>query len=184
MITIDSLWLAILGSAILVWIASALVWTVLPHHKSDFKGVPDEEAARQALAGLQPGQYNVPHCASQAELKAPEMQKKFAKGPLAFITVLPNGMPSMGKNMALSFVFNLVVGVVVAYLVSRTVAPGSDYLAVFRISATTAWLAYGFATIPDAIWFGRPWSAIVKNLGDALVYALLTGGVFGWLWPG
>jgi len=182
MITIASLWLSILVSAILVWIASAVVWMILPHHKSDFRGVAEEEAAREALSGLQPGQYNIPHCASQAELKEPEMQKKFAEGPLAFVTVLPNGLPPMGKNMALSFVFNLVVGVAVAYLVSRTLAPDADYLAVFRISATTAWLAYGFATIPDAIWFGRPWSAIVKNLGDALLYALLTGGVFGWLW--
>ncbi len=39
------------------------------------------------------------------------------------------------------------------------------------------------ATVPDAIWFGRPWSAIGKNLFDALMYGLLTAGVFGWLWP-
>jgi hypothetical protein len=36
--------------------------------------------------------------------------------------------------------------------------------------------------VPDAVWFGRPWSAVGKQAVDALVYALLTGGVFGWLW--
>ena len=61
--------------------------------------------------------------------------------------------------------------------------PAVRRLAVFRITGTVAWLAYGAATVPDAIWFGRPWSAIGKNLFDALMYGLLTAGVFGWLWP-
>jgi len=82
----------------------------------------------------------------------------------------------------LSFVFYLVISVVVAYLAGRTFTAGADYLAVFRISGTVAWLAYGTATVPDAIWFGRPWSGIVKGLLDALVYGLLTAGFFGWLW--
>ena len=64
-----------------------------------------------------------------------------------------------------------------------TLAPDADYLAVFRLTGTVAWLAYGTGIIPDAVWFGRPWSAVVKHLIDALAYGLLTGGVFGWLWP-
>ena len=91
---------------------------------------------------------------------------------------------NMTKSLVLSFVFYVAVSVVVAYLTSRTLAAGIDYLQVFRVAGTTAWLAYGFAVIPEAIWFGRPWSAVVKNLLDALLYALLTAGVFGWLWPG
>ena len=88
----------------------------------------------------------------------------------------------MGKNMALTFVFYLVISAIVAYVASRTLAPGSDYLAVFRVIGTVAWLAYGAAVIQDAIWFGRPWSSVIKSVFDALVYALLTAGVFGWLW--
>ena len=38
-------------------------------------------------------------------------------------------------------------------------------------------------TVPDAIWFGRPWSFVMKGQFDALLYALLTAGVFGWMWP-
>ncbi len=53
----------------------------------------------------------------------------------------------------------------------------------FRVTGTVAWLAYGTATVPDAIWFGRPWSGIAKGLLDALVFGLLTAGFFGWLWP-
>ena len=40
------------------------------------------------------------------------------------------------------------------------------------------------AVVQDAIWFGRPWSSAWKVLGDALLYGLMTAGVFGWLWPG
>lgn len=185
MITIDSLWLAILLSAVVVWIASALVWMVLPHHKSDYKGLPDEEAVRNALTpqNLAPGQYNIPHLIARDDMKQPEGRKKFEEGPVGFITILPRGIPAMGKNMVLTFVYYLVVGAIIAYVASRTLAPGDEYLAVFRVTGTVAWLAYGAAIIPDAVWFGRPWSAVGKHIIDALAYGLLTGGVFGWLWP-
>ena len=185
MVAIPELWPAILVSAVLVWIASAVIWMVLPHHKSDFMGLPDEEAARSALQpqNLAPGQYNIPHMPSWDAVKEPENQEKFARGPVAFMTVLPNRAPAMGKAMALSFVFYLVVSGMVAYLAGRSLSPGTDYLMVFRVAGTVAWLAYGWARIPQAIWFGLPWSQVIKQLFDGLVYGLLTAGAFGWLWP-
>ena len=184
MVSISSQWLAILLSAVVVWIASALVWMALPHHKKDYKQLPDEDAAINTLRpqNLKPGLYNIPHCKSWDEAKKPEIVEKFNKGPIGFLTVLPNGMPNMAKSMVLSFAFYLVVSVVVAYVVSRTVHPGADYLRVFRIAGVVAWLAYGMSAVQDAIWFGRPWSQIFKFQFDALFYALLTAGVFGWQW--
>ena len=185
MVTIGSLWLAIILSAVIVWIASALVWMVLPHHKSEFKGLPNEDAARGALTpqNLAPGQYDIPHVSSPKDVEKAEVRKKFEEGPACFITVVPRGVPAMGPRVALSFVYYLVIGVMVAYVASRTLAPEADYVAVFQLTGTVAWLAYGTGIIPDAVWFGRPWSAVVKHLIDALAYGLLTGGVFGWLWP-
>ena len=185
MVTLGSLWLPIGLSAVLVWIASALIWTVLPHHKSDFKGLPDEATARGALTPqkLAPGQYDIPHLASRDEMNQPDGRKKFEEGPVGFITILPTGVPAMRTNMVLSFVYYLFIGFVIAYIASRTLAPGAEYLSVFRVTSTVAWLAYAAALVPDAVWFGRPWSAVGKHVVDALVYALLTGGVFGWLWP-
>lgn len=183
MISILSLWLPILLSALAVWVVSFLVWVVLPHHKKDFKAVDNEEAARAALKGLQPGQYNIPHVESQSEFKKPEVQKLFKDGPNGFLTILPNGLPAMGKSLVGSFLYYLVVGFLVAYVVHITVPAGADYLLVFRVTSAAAWLAYGFGIIPEAIWFGRPWSAIWKHLIDSLLYALVTAGFFGWLWP-
>ncbi len=89
----------------------------------------------------------------------------------------------MGKKMVLSFVQNLTVAVLVAYMAGRTLSAGAEYLAVFRVAGTTAWLACGAAYISDAIWFGRTWKAIGKFQFDALLYGLVTAGIFGWLWP-
>jgi hypothetical protein len=183
MVTIGSLWLPILLSAVLVWIASALVWMVLPHHKNEFRGVSDEEALRRALGGLAPGWYRFPYAATREAWKSPEHRRKLEEGPVGFLTVLPRGVPSMKTSMALSFLYYVLVGIVVAYLAGRTLAPGTEYLAVFRVAGTAAWLAYGWAVFPEAIWFGRPWGSVAKHLADALLYALLTAGTFGWLWP-
>ncbi len=185
MVTIGALWLPILLSAIAVWVASALFWTVMPHHKSDYAKLPDEDAARRALTpqALVPGQYMIPHAVTHKDLQDAETTRKFEEGPVGFFTVLPPGVPTMGSKIMLSVVFYFVISIVVAYLASRTLDPGAEYLAVFRVTGTVAWLAYGTATVPDAIWFGRPWSGIVKGLLDALVFGLLTAGVFGWLWP-
>ncbi|HEX9582831.1 MAG TPA: hypothetical protein VF970_17150 [Gemmatimonadales bacterium] len=183
MIPIMSLWLPIVLSAVLVFLASALVWMALPHHKTDWKGLPNEEAARSALKGVARGLYAVPFAAGMDLSKDPSVAKKFEEGPVAHITVMPAGPIRMGGMLVRSFLFYLAVCVGVAYVTGRTLDHTADYLAVFRVAGTTAWFAFGLGVIPDSIWFGRPWSSTVKHLADSLLYALLVGGVFGWRWP-
>jgi hypothetical protein len=178
---IAALWMPILASAVLVFILSALVWTVLPWHKKDFKKTGNEEAVRSALSGSAPGAYMLPYCVDPADFKNREMAQKYIDGPQGFITIVPNGLPKMGPKLGMSFVYNVFVGIICAYFVSRTVAPDASYLAVFRVAGATAFVAYGLAYIQDSIWFGRPWSLTAKTLFDALLYSLLTGGAFGWL---
>jgi hypothetical protein len=179
--SIVALAVPILVSAVVVWFASAMIWMVLPWHKKDFSRASHEEAARAALSGLAPGNYMLPYCADQNELKDPEVRKKYEEGPLAFITVMPNGVPKMGGKLVGSFLYNVLVGILCAYVLTRTGTTESVYLEVFRISGTVAFISYGIAYVQDSIWFGRRWSITAKSLLDALIYALLTGGVFGWL---
>jgi len=178
---IIELWFPILVSAVICWIMSALIWAALKYHNSDYKQIADEEAARAALKGNKPGYYLLPYCLDQAELKKPEVKQKYDEGPLAYITMLPNGVPPMGPKMIGMVLYFLAVGVLCAYFVTFAVAPGADYLAVFRVASTVAFLANSVALIPESIWFGRPWGMTVKTFVDALIYGLLTGGVFGWL---
>jgi hypothetical protein len=179
--TIVSLWLPVVISAVIVFVASALVWMVLPWHKSDYRPTVDEDRVREALRGLAVGQYVVPFCADPAALKDEAMRTRYLEGPQAFITVAPNRLPRMLPKLLAAFAYYVVVGVACAYMVSRTLPASADYLQVFRVAGTVAFLAYGIAYIQDSIWFSRPWSLTCKNLVDALIYGLLTGGIFGWL---
>lgn len=179
--TIMTLWMPILVSAIVAFMAGSVIWMFMPWHKTDWSKTPDEEAVRGALNGATPGMYSVPNCPDQAQFKEPEMQKKFIDGPQAFITVVPTGLPNMGPKLAMMFGYNLIVAIVCAYFVSRTLAPGADYLAVFRIAGAVAFVAYGMAYVQESVWFGRSWSLTAKTFLDALIYGVLTGGVFGWL---
>ena len=58
-----------------------------------------------------------------------------------------------------------------------------NYLSVFRFAGTTAFLCYAVALWQNSIWDKRAWSTTAKSTFDGLVYALVTAGVFGWLWP-
>ena len=182
MLAITSLWLPIVLSAVLVWVASAIVWTAFPHRRKEFSRLPDEDAARSALR-VPPGEYAVPHAADAAATKDPEYIRRMEEGPVAYVRVVPSGRASMARPMVLSFLYYLVIGVVVAYLTSRTLDPGTHYLAVFRVAGAVAWTAHFFAAVPDSIWFGKPWTSAAKLFVESLVYGLLTGGVFGSLWP-
>lgn len=183
MIDIPSLYLPIVVSAGLCWVAGALIWMVMPWHRSDFRALANEDAVADALRGASPGQYSIPYFADQKSMADPANAEKWSRGPIAFITVGPNGMPSMGRGMLLSFFYYLLVSVFVAYVTGRTALPGPQYLEIFQIAGAVSFAAYGFAIIQDAVWFARPWSNVGKGLFDALIYACITGGAFGWLWP-
>jgi hypothetical protein len=112
------------------------------------------------------------------------MKEKYKSGPVGSMIVLPNGVPNIGIALIQWFIFSLVVGVFVAYIAWHELPPGAHYLAVFRLTATVAFLAYGFSHVTDAIWKGMSWTTTLKFVFDGLIYGLVTGGVFGWQWPG
>lgn len=184
MIPIYMLWLPILFSTIAVMVASSVAYMVLPHHKADYGPVPDEEAVRGALRGAAPGLYNVPNVPSRDALKDPEFARKFEEGPLAFLTVLPNGVPNMGKATLQWVIYLLLVSATVAYIGSRSFARGAPFYLVFQVLGTVTFLAYGTALVRESVWYGRPWKDVWKNLADAFVFGAITGAIFAGLWPG
>ena len=185
MVALTALWLPILLSAVAVFFASFVLHMVLRYHWNDYTQMPGEEKVMDAMRaeGLSPGNYHFPKPHSMKELQSPEMVKKFERGPVGFIHVLPSGPPTMGKQLTLWFLFSVVVGVLVAYITGLTLAPGTDYRMVFRIASAVAFLAYAVGEPINSIWKGARWNVTLKAMFDGLVYALLTGGVFGWLWP-
>lgn len=185
MVYLTQLWIPIVLSAVIVFVVSSILHMVLPFHKNDYRKLPDEEKVMDALraAGVTPGPaYHFPHC-DHKDMKTPEMQEKFKKGPMGFVTVFPSGPPNMGKFLGCWFLYCLIVGVFTAYLTGRTVAPGTVYLQVFRVAGTLAFMGYGLGHFIDSVWKGQTWGVTFKHMFDGLIYALLTAGTFGWLWP-
>ncbi len=182
-VSLLSLWLPILVSAVIVFFAAFIFWQVLPHHRSDWVPVPNEDSLIQALRNLSlpRGQYEFPHALTPEGAKDPEAVAKAKEGPLGSLIIW--APPNMARNLIQYFVFCLAVSFMVAYVGYAAIPAGSEYLHVFRVLGTTAFLAYGAAEIPHAIWFGHTWSSTWKGVIDGLVFGLLTGGAFGWLWP-
>ncbi|MEQ9401302.1 MAG: hypothetical protein RJQ04_19200 [Longimicrobiales bacterium] len=187
MVALTALWLPILLAAFFVFAASSMIHMFLPYHRTDFGKVPDEDALMDALGpiDLPPGDFVVPHAGGDPEvMKSEEFREKARRGPVMFMTVLPKGDPfAMGTQLTLWFLYCLLMSAVAAYMASRAVPVGGDYLEVFRFAGTTAFAAYALALPQRSIWFKTSWSTTAKSMFDGLIYALLTAGTFGWLWP-
>ena len=185
MVPIHALWLPILLSAVIVFVASSIIHMVLPIHKSDYRKLPDEAKVLDTLraTGITPGrEYRFPYC-TQKEMKAPENTEKFKRGPVGLLVIMPNGVMSMGKFLGQWFVYCVVVSIFAAYLTGRTRGPGTEYLEVFRVAGCTAFIGYSLAQAQNSIWRGVTWGVTLKHMLDGLIFGLLTGGTFGWLWP-
>lgn len=188
MVPLTSLLLPILVSAVIVFFASFILHMVLGYHKSDVRKLPepqeDEIIATINRMNLRPADYAAPHPGSPESMKDPAFIAKMTKGPLVIMNVSPGAPPNMGTSLAMWFVFVLIVTFFSAYITSRAVTPDTEYLTVFRFIGTSAFMGYALGQIPESIWYRRSWVRTSKSIFDSVIYALLTAGAFGWLWPG
>jgi hypothetical protein len=185
MVPVTSLWIPILVSAVIVFVASSIIHMVLPYHRSDLRKLAKEDEVMDALRrfNIPPGDYAVPHAGSPEGMKKPEFLEKRKKGPVVLMTIAPAGPPSMRTNLLLWFLYCAIVSVLAAYVAGRALGSGADYLAVFRFAGVSAFMGYSLALLQNSIWYWRNWGATAKSMFDGLVYGLLTAGTFGWLWP-
>ena len=183
MITLFSLWLPVVVSAVFVFVASCIVHMLLRYHSTDFAQLPKEDEILEGLARfeLPPGTYVFPWSNFGKDLKAPEFKAKLDRGPAGFLTVFPRGPLGMGRSLALWFLYCAVVSVFAGYAARLAAAPGAEYLHVFRVASTTAFAGYALALLQNSIWYKRSWLTTAKSMFDGLLYALVTGGTFGWL---
>jgi hypothetical protein len=184
MISIASLWLPILIAAVIVFVASSVIHMAPLWHKSDYRGIPKEAEVVNALRplGIPPGDYFVPWT-EQRNMKSPEFREKMKQGPVALVSILPNGPVVMGKPLAQWFVYLLIVGTFTALLAAHTLPAGTPYLRVFKVVLACSFMGYALALLQNSIWLRRSWVVTLKGCFDGLIYAALTAGTFGWLWP-
>jgi hypothetical protein len=185
MTVLAALWLPILLGAVFVFIISSIIHMAPLWHRNDFPQLPDENRARAAIGALQvpPGEYMLPRCRTNAEMRSPEFLQKLAEGPVWIITVRPNGNWGMGKALLQWFLYIVVIAFFAAYVTAIALPPGTHYLTVFRVVGTVAFMAFSLGLAHDSIWYARQWSTTLKLAFDGLIYALVLAGTFGWLWP-
>jgi hypothetical protein len=177
-----SLWLPILVSGIALFFASWAAWMVLPHHKPEWVGLPNEDAVMQQIKSdnVPPGQYCFPYAACPKDMQGDAYKAKMQSGPRGTLT-LWKAPPNMGVNMLCTVLFFIIANAVIAYLAGMVLPPGEDHMRVFRFVGTAGILTYGTANILNGIWFGRK---MVADIIDGIAYGLITGAIFALLWPG
>lgn len=185
MVALTALWIPILVSAVIVFVASSIIHMAPLWHRKDYPAPPDQDSLLDALRrfNLPPGDYMIPRAANMTEMKDPAFVEKMNQGPVMIMTVVKPSAFNMGANLTMWFLYVVAVSTLAAYVAGRALGPGSSYLEVFRFAGTTAFIGYSVALWQMSIWFKRAWSLTLIATLDGLIYALLTAGAFGWLWP-
>jgi hypothetical protein len=185
MVSLTSLWMPILVSAVAVFLASFVTHMLLKYHWADYGKVPAEQELMEAMRrySVPPGDYMVPKPDSMAALQSPAFKEKLQRGPVFFATFFPNGERNMGAQLGLWFVFAAVVSLFAGYVATLSVPAGARYLDVSQVVSTTAFMGYTLARWADVIWYHRSVGTALRYTFDGLLYGFITGGVFGWLWP-
>ena len=184
MVALTALWLPILVSAVFVFIAANILWMALPFwHRADYGRTGNDQAFVDAAKSLKSGLYIFPFV--DWKDMTPEKKTEMAGQPAGFMIVRNPNRFSFGATLAGYFLFIVLISFVVAYLASLVMGPGQPYARVFRFVGTAGILAWSFggSGISESLWYGKPWSSTIKSMIDGVIFGLLMGGTFGWLWP-
>jgi hypothetical protein len=98
MTPLSALWLPIVLSAVIVFVASSIMHMLLPYHRSDYEKLPDEDRVLAALrsAGLKRGLYVFPFT-THKDMKSPAVVEKYNQGPVGMLTVFHSGTAGHAK---------------------------------------------------------------------------------------
>ncbi|WP_339735104.1 hypothetical protein [uncultured Gimesia sp.] len=177
---LTSLLIPIALSAVALFFASFLSWMVFQLHRDDWIKLESEDAFLEAVKNqnIPLGSYMFPGCKSPEEMKSEEYQQKWNDGPCGIMTVFPK--VNMGKKLGLTFLYFLIISFALAYLSTQAIAPGAEFIVVFRFMATAGLLTFLAATVQHAIWFHN---RIIGHVIESILYAVIVGLIFGLMWP-
>jgi len=188
MVHLPELWLTILIATVAVFFASSIMWMLMPHHKKDIQFLEENEKgyidAMKSL-DIKPGLYMYPGCdhsKSQSDERKTQIKENWDAGPWGVLTIY-SGKPNFGMNLIKTFLAFLVITIFVAYITGIGVAPGADYMHVFRVAGATALLGHCMGGLCGAFFMGKPTRFIITDFIDGVVYALITAGILASMWP-
>jgi hypothetical protein len=185
MVDLLALWKPILVSAVFVFLTMAVTHMIPGWHQRDMKAVPGEDRVMDTLRALNvtPGEYRFPFGATTKEMEAPEFVLKMKSGPVGSMTIRPTGELPFGRMMGLWFVYSVVISGIAACVAGAVHGPGAPFEAVVTLTGIIAFCCYVVAHWQNWIWWGRSTRITLTYSVDGLLYAIVTGATFGWLWP-
>ncbi len=185
MSAIALLWMPILVTAVLIFIASTMIHMVFKWHNADYQKLTNEDDVRAVVhaSSAEPGQYMIPYCVDMKEMGGEVMMKKFNDGPVAFLTVRKNGTPAMGSTLFQWFIFTIVIASFAGWIAMSVFSGKADARAAGQMVGLISFLAYGAGSVPLGIWLGKSWGSVAKDLLDAVIYGVISWLVFAWCWP-
>jgi mannitol-specific phosphotransferase system IIBC component len=175
-----ALWLPILVSAVVLFIASSIAWTVLTHHFHDHNKLPNEEEfmAQVRSMELPNATYIFPLYLSHKDAQNPDNVKRYNDGPRGVIMLWD--VPNIGRNLGLTFLYFFIIATVTAYIGWASMGPGVGFLKAFQVIGAIGVLVFASSGQLNAIWFPR---RTLNDFLDGVVFGVLMGLVFGLLWP-
>ncbi|MDZ4402306.1 hypothetical protein [Prosthecobacter sp.] len=175
-------------AAIAVFAWEALSWTTLGWHENGFRSFRNEETMSEVIkANVTSGHgiYMLPSMGDAPKLATAEEKKAFEEkqiqamedGPYVYAIIRPGKAEiSMGKNMILSFVRNLICAFLIAALLSQTAL---FYPARIAFVAAAGLFAGLTCDLPMWIWMESPGRDTIVNIADHLIMWIIGGAVLG-----
>lgn len=180
------LWLPVVLSAAAVWIVSTIFGMPFLHHKNDWIGLPaaDEEGLMEHLRsrGIKAGNYLFPDFRTREAMESEKTKVALEQGPVGHLSLWQPPLGMAGK-MAATMLVHLAASTLIAYLASLVLPRGTAFLRVFHVVVVAGVLAYCFAFLPNAIWFGAYRRTIFISIIDGVVYGIIIALIFAWRWP-
>lgn len=177
---LTTLWLPILLAALAAWMWSFISWAAANLHRGDYRKIPAEDQALSSVRALNlpPGHYMFPY---MTHSKDPAAAEKWKTGPTGTLFIMRQA--SMGGNVLKTLGWFLFSSVLIGYLASAALPPGTGFGKVFQVVGTAGVLAYCVSSVPNMIWFQAHRSTVVITLIDGLIQGLAAGAIFAALWP-
>ena len=174
-----NLWLPILLTGIALFFLSSVFWTVLPFHDNDFEQLPDEDEFMRVVGemNIPPGRYIFPRLTHQ-DHKDAEKIEKYKQGPRGLVNLW--GLPNMGRNLGLTFLFFLIIAFVTGYIAWEALGADASFMKVLQIVGAISMLVHCSTGQLNAIWFPK---RTIFDFFDGIVYGIVTGLIFALLWP-
>ncbi len=109
--------------------------------------------------------------------------KKFIEGPIRFLTIRKSGPPTMGPALLMWFIFTLLIAALAALITVQGLGLQTHSRMAGHMVGMISLLAYCGGSVQSAIWMGKPWGSVAKDLLDGLIYATISALTFMYFWP-